>query len=175
MASVTIYPLAELDLQWWLDNINSTYNNLPLPDINLVIFTDASERGWGATDGINPTGGQWLPSDIQHINCLELKAVYFAIKSYCNNNGFKHVRIMTDSQTAVTYINHMGGIKSVSCNSIAVAIWDFCIKHNFWISAAHIPGVDNTIADNKSVTILNGNYCLSTSVQLHNLLTLWPL
>ena len=87
---------------------------------------------------------------LRYINCLELKAVYFAIKSYCNNNGFKHVRIMTDSQTAVTYINHMGGIKSASCNSIAIAIWDFCIKHNLWISAAHIPSIDNSIADNIS-------------------------
>jgi len=161
MAPVTIEPLAELELLWWLDNIDNTYNDIQLPDIDIVIYTDASERGWGATDGISPTGGQWLPSDIQHINCLELKAVYFAIKSYCKNNRFKHVRIMTDSQTAVTYINHMGGTRSVACNNIALSIWDFCIKQNFWVSAAHIPGVDNTIADNQS-----RHFCDNTEWQL---------
>ena len=48
------------------------------------------------------------------------------------------------------YINHMGGTKSVACNNIAVSNWDFGIKHNFWISAAHIQCIDNTIADNQS-------------------------
>ena len=35
--------------------------------------------GGGATDGNNPTGGQWLPGEIQHINSLEMKAAYFAV------------------------------------------------------------------------------------------------
>ena len=161
MAPVTIEPLAESELLRWLDNIDNTYNDIQLPDIDIVIYTDASEQGWGATDGISPTVGQWLPSGNQHINFLELKAVYFAIKSYCKNYGFKHVRIMTDSQTAVTYINHMGGTKSVACNNIALSIWDFCIKQKFWVSAAHIPRVDNTIADNQS-----RHFCDNTEWQL---------
>ena len=57
---------------------------------------------------------------------------------------------MTDNQTTVAYINHMGGTNSIICNNIAVSILTFCIKHNSWISAAHVPGIDNTIADNKS-------------------------
>eukprot|EP00794_Sanderia_malayensis_P010499 gene10499-11598_t len=149
-ATILINPSIKLELQWWLDNIANTFNNLHLPDVDIVIYTDASELGWGATDGVNPTGGQWLPAEIQHINCLELQAAYFAIKSYCRNKIFKHIRIMTDNQTTVAYINHMGGTKSATCNNIAITIWNFCIQQNCWISAAHVPGVDNTIADNKS-------------------------
>ena len=82
MAPVIINPLIKLELQWWLDNIANTSNKLHLPAIDIVIHTDASVSGWGATDGNNPIGGQWLPGEIQHINSLEMKAAYFGIKSY---------------------------------------------------------------------------------------------
>ena len=57
---------------------------------------------------------------------------------------------MTDNQTTVAYINHMGATISDTCNEIAISIWNFCMKQNCWISAAHVPGVDNTIADKNS-------------------------
>ena len=122
MAPIILNPSTELELQWWIDNLEYTNTNLQIPEVNIVIYTDASEICWGATDGTNPTGGQWLPSDIQHINCLELKAAYFAIKSYCKDKKFKHIKIMTDNQTTVAYITHMGGTKSIICNNIAVSI-----------------------------------------------------
>ena len=40
-----------------------------------------------------------------------------------------------------------GGIKSLSCNEIAKKIWEFCIHNNTHISAAHIPGKHNILAD----------------------------
>ena len=57
---------------------------------------------------------------------------------------------MADNTTAIAYLNNMGGIKSRMCNELAQLIWDICIKNGSWISAAHIPGVENTIADKKS-------------------------
>ena len=33
----------------------------------------------------------------------------------------------------------MGGIKSITCNNIAIEIWESAIKNKFWISAPHIP------------------------------------
>ena len=119
MAPIIISLSIILELQWWLDNIANTFNNLHLPDVDIVIHTDASESGWGATDGINPVGGPWLPSEIQHINCLELQAAYLAIQSYCRNNKFEHIRIMSDNQITVAYINHFSGTKSVICYNIA--------------------------------------------------------
>jgi hypothetical protein len=41
----------------------------------------------------------------------------------------------------------MGGSKSISCNKIAREIWFWCMNREIWISAAHIPGAKNTIAD----------------------------
>ena len=40
-------------------------------------------------------------------------------------------------------------------------IFDFCIKQNCWVSAAHIPAVDNTTADNQS-----RHFCDNTEWQL---------
>ena len=45
---------------------------IPTPP-NITIFTDASETGWGITDGHNPSEGQWAEHEIMHINVLYLK------------------------------------------------------------------------------------------------------
>lgn len=40
-----------------------------------------------------------------------------------------------------------GSSKSRSCNKIAREIWYWCINKEIWLSAAHIPGSKNTVAD----------------------------
>ena len=57
---------------------------------------------------------------------------------------------MTDSMTAVWGLNKMGSSNSEICNEITKEIWDYCIIHEFWISAAHIMGKNNVIADSLS-------------------------
>ena len=63
-----------------------------------------------------------------------------------------HVLMRLDNTTAVTYINDMGGIKSVECNALAITLWSWCIERNIWVTAAHLPGDENTIADRRSRT-----------------------
>ena len=57
---------------------------------------------------------------------------------------------MIDNTTAICYINNMGGTHSPECNSVTKELWLWCIKRNIWLSAAHIPGIYNVIADHKS-------------------------
>ena len=57
---------------------------------------------------------------------------------------------MMDNTTAVAYINHMGGSKSATCHEITRTIWKWAEQRNIWLSAAHIPGVQNVIADQDS-------------------------
>ena len=126
------------------------------PDIDYVIYTDASETGWGAHDGINGIiEGRWSDDEIHyHINVLELLAIELALKAFLKDSNKKHVKIFSDNTTAVTYINKKGGIKSLSCNEIAKRIWEFfilntefSIHNNTHISAAHIPGKHNILAE----------------------------
>ena len=54
-----------------------------------------------------------------------------------------HVQVKSDNTCTVSYINSMGGIKSVECNELALRIWFWCIERHIWLSATHIPGIDN--------------------------------
>ena len=51
---------ASMELPWWLKEIPKVCTNIHLPKVDFAIHTDASQTGWGATDGNNPTGGKWL-------------------------------------------------------------------------------------------------------------------
>ena len=139
------------ELHWWVNNIQHSKDDIHKPPVDITVYTDASLTGWGIDDGKNPSGGLWSAKDAQkHINVLELKANYIGIVTYCKDKNYKHVRIMTDNTTAISYINNMGGIKSAQCNKQALKIWSWCINASLWLSAAFIAGKDNKTADEKS-------------------------
>ena len=78
------------------------------PDI--VIETEASRTGWGAVCQGVRTGGLWSQMERKlHINCLELLAGSFAVKSFTKNRLCVHVRLRMDNTSAVTYVNRLGG------------------------------------------------------------------
>ena len=54
-----------------------------------------------------------------------------------------------DNNTAVAYINNMGGIRSDLCDDIAFDIWQWAEERQKWVSAAHVPGSEN-VADKNS-------------------------
>ena len=87
---------------------------------------------------------------------MELLAIELAIKAFLKDSNKEHVRIFSDNSTAVTYKNKHGGIKSLSSNEIAKEIWEFCIHNNTHISAAHLPGKHNILADPALRKLLNG-------------------
>ena len=72
-----------------------------------------------------------------YINVVEFKAAFTGIRIYCHNRSYKPIRVMSDSYTAIAYINNKGGINSKKCNEIAKEIWLRCFKNNSLISAAH--------------------------------------
>ena len=84
-----------------------------------------------------------------------MKAIQFGALTYCKDKNFKRTRIMSDSTTAISYINRNGGLKSNECNKIAKEIWIWCTSRDLHISAAHIPGKDNFQAD-KNFTKISG-------------------
>ena len=49
----------------------------------LQLFTEASKEGWGAHLNNHTARGTWsLPESILHINCLEIKLVFLALKEF---------------------------------------------------------------------------------------------
>ena len=139
------------ELYWRIVNVGKHHQPICQPEIDLHLETDASLEGWGATDHHTPIGGSWHNTEGHSINYLEMMAILLAIKSYTRaKTNIKHIRILCDNMTAVSYVNNMGGSRSGNCNDIAKLIWDYCRGKNMWISAAHIPGKANQIADKMS-------------------------
>jgi len=138
------------DLQWWLDNIDHTHKPLFQREPSVLLQSDASKIAWGGVYGSQTTGGSWSSTEINfHINVLELLAAYFTIRTFCTDMQNVHIKLMSDNQTTVAYINNMGGKKD-QCNAVARKIWFWCISKNIWLSAAYLPGIENTEADAQS-------------------------
>ena len=59
------------NIQWWIDNIGITFKLILRNPPQIQVFTDASNKGWGAfnkTSGAK-TGDQWSSEEKQlHIN-----------------------------------------------------------------------------------------------------------
>ena len=89
------------ELVWWKRNIRDSFQDFVIPKPDISMFPDASETGWGITDGHNSSGGQWAEHERMHINVLELKAAFIGIRTYCHNRSYKHIRVMSDSSTVV--------------------------------------------------------------------------
>ena len=100
-------------LQWWLEEDN-VLTGQPLHPLQhaLQIFTDASKEGWGAHLNEYIARGTWsLPESKLHINYLELKAVFLALKEFQKLCIGKMVLVATDNTTVVAYINKEGGMR----------------------------------------------------------------
>ena len=98
-------------LRWWLEESNVLLGQ-PLHPLKhaLQIFTDASNEGWGAHLDNHAARGTWsLPESKLHINHLELKDVFLALKEFRTLVCNKTVLIATDNTTVVAYINKEGG------------------------------------------------------------------
>ena len=120
----SLYP----HLQWWLQEDN-VLTGQPLHPIKhaLQIFTDASKEGWGAHLNEFTARGTWsLPESKLHINYLELKAVFLALKEFQNLCTNKIVLVATDNTTVMSYINKEGGMRSGTLCALLWRILTWC-------------------------------------------------
>ena len=142
------------DLEWWFGNLNSMEATIKRESPSIELFTDASLTvGWGAVLDDIRTGGPWSRRDISnypHINYLELFAVYLALRSFKDKIRDKHVKLHIDNSTAVACINHFGSTQSVICNNLTRDIWLLAYNYNSFLTAVHIKGSLNAVADLES-------------------------
>ena len=149
-AKMRISEHARSDLNWWVNNIQSAYCPVSHGRPDVTVYSDASKTAWGGARGPAKTGGNWSSAESEiHINVLELMAALYILSSLCNDVYNSHIRLMIDNQTAVAYINKMGGKKS-QCNRVAREIWDWARKRNIWLSAAYLTSKANYVADEQS-------------------------
>ena len=117
-------------LQWWLKEDNVLIGQ-PLHPIKhaLQIFTDASKEGWVHHLNEHTARGSWsLPESMLHINYLELKAVFLALKEFQDLCTNKIVLVATDNTTVVSYINKEGRMRSGPLCALLWRILTWCTK-----------------------------------------------
>lgn len=149
-ATLEITSKVKNQLIWWAENLPFQKRDIVKSNVSVVLTSDASKLGWGASiNGTsNKTGGQWTTQETKfHINYLELLAAFFALKAFCKNHCDIHIKILLDNTTAISYINNMGGTKSIICDWLAQSIWHWCIQRRIWLTAAFVPGKCNIVAD----------------------------
>ena len=115
-------------LQWWLEESN-VLQGQPLHPIKhaLQIFTDALKEGWGAHLNECTARGSWSPPESKlHINYLELKAVFIALKEFQDLVSNQRVLVATDNTTVVSYINKEGGMRSGPLCTLLWRILTWC-------------------------------------------------
>ena len=78
-----------------------------------------------------------------HINCQEmmtLKEFVYLLKGKCIN-------IRTDNIAVKQHINKEGGTKSISFCQLALELLSWTTQNKMSLTAEHVPGVQNTLAD----------------------------
>ena len=163
---IVLNQLAISEVKWWKENVLKGFKNILVPKVSVLIFTDASNEGWGMVCDDFVTGGRWNEQEKNlHINVLELRGVKFALKCLTAIESMSHVRVRSDSMTAVTYMNKMGGTKSKLCLKEVKEIFEFMMGKNVWLSAEFIAGKDNIQADRASRKFNEDiEWCLEESV-----------
>ena len=79
-----------------------------------------------------------------------MKAVFFALRSFAKILINKPVQVATDNSTVVAYINKQGGTRSWEHCALLWRILTWCRPKNIVLSARHIPGCLNVVADQLS-------------------------
>ena len=62
----------------------------------------------------------------------------------------KYIKIMSGNTTAIHCISKMGTSHEVECHHQVLKFWEWEIIHKKHLSAAHVPGKLNTVADEES-------------------------
>lgn len=140
---------ARKELTWWHQSIktwSSTALELKTPSI--VMATDASKTGWGATlEGCRSAQGFFPPEiQIRSSNYRELWAIYLAICDFKKELTDQSILLRTDNTTSMYYINGQGGPHK-PLNAITKLIFWALKEINASITVLHIPGKENHAPD----------------------------
>ena len=149
---IVMSDLASEAFDWWSNPANLVRGvSLTPPAPDLRLFTDASTDGWGAHLDLLRAQGVWSQKNQKlHINNLELLTVLLSLKVFREEVRDRHVLVMTDNTTVVGQIKNQGGTHSWSLYLITRSLFQWADRNRVTISAQHIPGRLNVLADRLS-------------------------
>ena len=111
------------------------------------LFTDASNKGFGAIWGNSWIQGEWDNNTTKFsIDAKELFAILAAAVTWGHNWEGKRIIFITDN-LPITQVWHVGTTKSIELMSLVRRLYLIAAKEGFSVSLKHILGVHNPIAD----------------------------
>ena len=144
---------ARADIAWWLDFLPtwSKSNLIPEPKAilasDLMLFSDASDLGFGAFYGNEWIQGDWSAWKRKiPINYRELFAIFAAAETWGQDWRGKRIIFVTDNEP-ITEIWDKGSTPSPDIMSLVRPLFLAAAKGGYSVSFKHIAGVDNPIAD----------------------------
>lgn len=173
---VPVTPQLISDLQWWLQDHNIAKGRLlRQTSCQVTVTTDASGTwGWGGHMDNLVVQGQWSDLEkMEHINCLEMKAVIYTLQRFLSHLRNKAVMIRSDNTTVVQYINKQGGTRSPYLCQLTMTLWLLAIQNNMTLKAAHIMGKKNVLADalsRQSISLMEWEL---NSTVVHQIFSRW--
>ena len=138
-------------LLWWI-NAAKSWNGSPLHPrpISAQVTTDSSSYGWGAHFEELEAAGSWDKITAgDHINFKELYTVLNAILCFKERLKGQSVQFVSDSITAVAYLNNMGG-PVPRLTALAESIWEVAHRLGISVQASFLAGRLNCQADRLS-------------------------
>ena len=102
-----------------------------------------------------------------HINVLETKAVLFSFLSLFRDVSNSSILIRSDNITTVSYINHLGGVRSPEISKLICELYDFCLAREISIKASYLKGCLNVRADALSRRTRDHSYSIPPSLFSH--------
>ena len=130
------------------------YGEIPIPKSypDVVLFTDASSKGWGALfvigDRSVPVRGEWSQEERSlTMNSLETLAILKAFQVIPQHLRNVNVHILSDNTTAVSSVNRLGSTKFPARQQILTKLVAILRKKVISVSIAHLAGSLNVSAD----------------------------
>jgi len=100
---------------------------------------------WGAVCNRVRTGGHW--SVQEKTNFLDFLAGSFAVKAFTKQWSSL---LQMDNCSVIFYANNMLSTHLPILSLLAYHLWQWCLQRGITLSAKHLPGIMNTIADQES-------------------------
>ena len=174
---VSLSASAKADLEWWFSNLRSFNGKTMIPDEpEMVIYSDASLKGWGACCDEVTTRGPWTLADkFRHINELELLGALYALQVFTRHSHDISVHLYLDNSTSVSYINKCGGTRSKALCDLSALVTNWCEFRNIQLTAFHLPGSLNFIADRESRTDMDASDWLLDRRIFSKIQSLWTV
>ena len=166
----------EEDLSWWMVRdhlLEGTPFGTPIPDLRL--YSDASRAGWGAHLLDQSVLGVWSHQESSlHINLLEMKALFLALRSFKDLVTDHRVTVMCDNSTVVGYVNKQGGTVSDSLCLLTEQLLRWTESNRVQLEARYLPGQSNILADllSRHNQVLGADWSLHPQVA-RDLLRMW--